>query len=99
MSPEVAARAWSSHRLLRAVQLIDVSVTGTVRSGVEHGVLLLDDAAGRTWQLVGPPVRALRPGQRVRVTGQSDDRGMAGSAQQGHRFLVVAVTVEDEPPG
>ena len=74
-------------------------LTGTVRAGVEHGVLVLDDAAGRTWQLVGAPVRGVRPGTSVEVTGRPDDAGTAGTGQQGHRFRVETVTARPRTTG
>jgi len=68
-----------------------VVISGTVRGGVQRGVLVLDDAAGRSWQLLGPPIRSLRPGMQVSLVGHPDDARMAGTAQQGQRFIVDAI--------
>lgn len=66
-------------------------ISGTVRGGVQRGVLVLDDAAGRSWQLLGRPIRALRPGTQVSLSGRPDDARMAGTAQQGRRFIVETI--------
>ena len=66
-------------------------IVGAVAAGVEHGVLILRAADGTTWQLLGSPVRSMKGGSRVRLTGRPDDRAMAGTAQQGRRFLVEKV--------
>lgn len=56
--------------------------------GVEHQVVLLRTAAGRTWQLVGPRAAEVPWGSDVTVGGHPDDPWASGYGQQGTRFVV-----------
>jgi hypothetical protein len=46
-----------------------VVATGTIRVGGECIDLVPDKAGGVTWTLIGPQLKDLRDGQRVKVTG------------------------------
>jgi hypothetical protein len=63
----------------------EVTVTGTVREGVEPGCLLLD-----RYLLVGGDRDQLRPGARVAVTGRVD-RDLLSTCQQGVPLVVASV--------
>ena len=63
----------------------EVTVTGTVREGVEPGCLLLD-----RYLLVGGDRDQLRPGARVAVTGRVD-RDLLSTCQQGEPLVVASI--------
>jgi Protein of unknown function (DUF5818) len=67
-----------------------VTVTGTVRAGVEPGCLLLEDQAGGRFLLVGGDRARLSPGSRVAVTGRVD-RGLLSTCQQGEPLVVASI--------
>ena len=69
---------------------VQVTVTGTVRAGVEPGCLLLEDQAGGRFLLVGGERGQLPPGRRVAVTGRVD-RGMLSTCQQGEPLVVASI--------
>jgi hypothetical protein len=66
-----------------------LTVTGTVREGVEPGCLLLDADQGR-FLLVGGERGELRAGSRVQVTGRVA-RGLMSTCQQGEPLVVAAI--------
>ena len=71
----------------------EVTLTGTVRAGVEPSCLLLDAGNGGRYLLVGGrrAERAeLRPGARVAVTGRVD-RDQLSTCQQGEPLVVAAI--------
>jgi Protein of unknown function (DUF5818) len=67
-----------------------VTLTGTVRTGVEPGCLLLDADGGRPYLLVGGERAALRPGARVAVTGRVE-RDLLSTCQQGEPLVVASI--------
>ena len=67
-----------------------LTVTGTVRAGVEPGCLLLEAAGGGPWLLVGGERARLRPGARVAVTGRVE-RDLLSTCQQGEPLVVAAI--------
>jgi hypothetical protein len=69
---------------------VEVTVTGTVRPGVEPGCLLLEDRAGGRFLLVGGDRAKLSPGSRVAVTGRVD-RGLLSTCQQGEPLVVASI--------
>jgi Protein of unknown function (DUF5818) len=69
---------------------VEVTVTGTVRAGVEPGCLLLEDQAGGRFLLVGGERARLPPGRRVAVTGRVD-RGLLSTCQQGEPLVVASI--------
>ena len=69
---------------------VQVTVTGTVRAGVEPGCLLLEDQAGGRFLLVGGERARLTPGRRVAVSGRVD-RGMLSTCQQGEPLVVASI--------
>jgi len=69
---------------------VEVTVTGTVRAGVEPGCLLLEDQAGGRFLLVGGERAQLTPGRRVAVTGRVD-RGLLSTCQQGEPLVVASI--------
>jgi hypothetical protein len=69
---------------------VEVTVTGTVRAGVEPGCLLLEDQAGGRFLLVGGERAELAPGRRVAVTGRVD-RGLLSTCQQGEPLVVASI--------
>jgi hypothetical protein len=69
---------------------VEVTVTGTVRAGVEPGCLLLEDQAGGRFLLVGGERARLTPGRRVAVTGRVD-RGLLSTCQQGEPLVVASI--------
>jgi Protein of unknown function (DUF5818) len=69
---------------------VEVTVTGTVRAGVEPGCLLLEDQAGGRFLLVGGERAQLAPGRRVAVTGRVD-RGLLSTCQQGEPLVVASI--------
>ena len=69
---------------------VEVTVTGTVRAGVEPGCLLLEDQAGGRFLLVGGERAELRPGRRLAVTGRVD-RGLLSTCQQGEPLVVASI--------
>jgi hypothetical protein len=69
---------------------VAVTVTGTVRAGVEPGCLLLEDQAGGRFLLVGGERAQLTPGRRVAVTGRID-RGLLSTCQQGEPLVVASI--------
>lgn len=71
-----------------------VELTGTVRSGVERGSLLLVTDDGVIHQLAGPTARGLASGRRVRVSGRSSG-GRSSGGQQG---AVLWLTAVDDAP-
>jgi hypothetical protein len=68
----------------------EVTVSGTVRAGVEPDCLLLDAGGGPRYLLVGGERSRLRPGARVTVTGRVD-RGLLSTCQQGEPLVVAAI--------
>ena len=70
---------------------VEVTVTGTVRAGVEPGCLLLEDQAGGRFLLVGGERAQLTPGRRVAVTGRVD-RGLLSTCQQGEPLVVASIS-------
>jgi Protein of unknown function (DUF5818) len=67
-----------------------VTVTGTVREGVEPGCLLLDAEGGTRYLLVGGERAELAPGSRVAVTGRVD-RDLLSTCQQGEPLVVASI--------
>jgi hypothetical protein len=67
-----------------------VTVTGTVREGVEPGCLLLDAEGGRRYLLVGGERAELQAGARVKVTGQLQ-RDLVSTCQQGEPVVVASI--------
>jgi hypothetical protein len=67
-----------------------VTVTGTVRAGVEPGCLLLDADGGGPYLLVGGERARLRPGARVAVTGRVE-RDLLSTCQQGEPLVVASI--------
>jgi hypothetical protein len=68
----------------------EVTVTGTVREGVEPGCLLLDADGGTRYLLVGGERAELAPGSRVAVTGRVD-RDLLSTCQQGEPLVVATI--------
>ena len=68
----------------------EVTVTGTVREGVEPGCLLLDADGGTRYLLVGGERAELAPGGRVAVTGRVD-RDLLSTCQQGEPLVVASI--------
>jgi Protein of unknown function (DUF5818) len=68
----------------------EVTVTGTVREGVEPGCLLLDAEGGTRYLLVGGERAELAPGSRVAVTGRVD-RDLLSTCQQGEPLVVARI--------
>jgi hypothetical protein len=67
-----------------------VTVTGTVRAGVEPGCLLLESDRGRPYLLVGGDRARLGPGARVTVTGRVVP-DLLSICQQGEPLVVAAI--------
>jgi Protein of unknown function (DUF5818) len=67
-----------------------VTLTGTVRAGVEPNCLLLDATDGGRYLLVGGERAELRPGSRVAVTGRVD-RDLLSTCQQGDPLVVASI--------
>jgi hypothetical protein len=67
-----------------------VTVTGTVRAGVEPNCLLLDADGGGPYLLVGGERARLRPGARVAVTGRVE-RDLLSTCQQGEPLVVASI--------
>ena len=67
-----------------------VTLTGTVRAGVEPGCLLLDADGGGPYLLVGGERAALRPGARVAVTGRVE-RDLLSTSQQSEPLVVASI--------
>jgi Protein of unknown function (DUF5818) len=67
-----------------------VTLTGTVRAGVEPDCLLLEAENGGRYLLVGGERAELRPGARVAVTGRVDP-DLLSTCQQGQPLVVAAV--------
>ena len=72
-----------------------VVATGVVEAGVEPGCLLLRDDRGARYLLLGGDRSALRPGARVRVSG--DRLRTATTCQQGEALRVVRVRPAGSP--
>jgi hypothetical protein len=72
----------------------EVTVTGTVREGVEPGCLLLDAEGGTRYLLVGGERAELAPGSRLAITGRVD-RDLLSTCQQGEPLVVARI----EPAG
>jgi hypothetical protein len=72
----------------------EVTLTGTVRAGVEPDCLLLEAENGGRYLLVGGERAELEPGARVAVTGRVD-RDLLSTCQQGEPLVVAAI----EPAG
>jgi Protein of unknown function (DUF5818) len=68
----------------------EVTLTGTVRAGVEPDCLLLDADGGGPYLLIGGERAKLRPGRRVAVTGRVD-RDLLSTCQQGEPLTVASV--------
>ena len=68
----------------------EVTLTGTVRAGVEPDCLLLEAENGGRYLLVGGERAQLRPGARVAVTGRVDP-DLLSTCQQGQPLVVAAV--------
>jgi hypothetical protein len=70
-----------------------VTLTGTVRAGVEPNCLLLEAENGGRYLLVGGERAGraeLRPGARVAVTGRVD-RDLLSTCQQGQPLVVASI--------
>ena len=72
-----------------------VDAAGVVEAGVEPGCLLLRDDRGARYLLLGGDRSALRPGARVRVSG--DRLRSATTCQQGEALRVVRVRPAGSP--
>ena len=68
----------------------EVTVTGTVREGVEAGCLLLDAEQGARYLLVGGERRELQAGTRVKVTGRVEP-DLLSTCQQGEPLVVATI--------
>jgi hypothetical protein len=68
----------------------EVTVTGTVREGVEPNCLLLDAEGGERYLLVGGERNELQAGARVKVTGQVR-RDLLSTCQQGEPLVVSSI--------
>jgi uncharacterized protein DUF5818 len=68
----------------------EVTLTGTVRAGVEPDCLLLEAENGGRYLLVGGERAELRPGARVAVTGRVDP-DLLSTCQQGQPLVVAAI--------
>ena len=68
----------------------ELTVTGTVREGVEPGCMLLDVDRGDRYLLLGGEKAELRAGARVQVTGRVD-RGLLSTCQQGEPLVVRSI--------
>jgi hypothetical protein len=68
----------------------EVTLTGTVRAGVEPSCLLLDAEDGGRYLLVGGERAELRPGTRVAVTGRVE-RDLLSTCQQGEPLVVASI--------
>jgi hypothetical protein len=68
----------------------EVTVTGTVRAGVEPGCLLLHADQGTVYLLVGGDRGKLRAGGRVQVTGRPAP-DLLSTCQQGEPLQVASV--------
>jgi hypothetical protein len=72
-----------------------VTVTGTVREGVEPNCLLLDaEEGGRRYLLIGGERAELQAGARVEVTGRVES-DLVSTCQQGEPLVVATI----EPAG
>jgi hypothetical protein len=68
-----------------------LTVTGTVREGVEPGCMLLDaEQGGGRYLLAGGERGELRAGARVKVTGRVD-RNLLSTCQQGEPLVVASI--------
>jgi hypothetical protein len=68
-----------------------LTVTGTIREGVEPGCMLLDaKPGGGRYLLVGGDRGELRVGARVKVTGRVD-RNLLSTCQQGEPLVVASI--------
>jgi hypothetical protein len=67
-----------------------LTVTGTIREGVEPGCMLLDAEPGGRYLLVGGDRGELRAGARVKVTGRVD-RNLLSTCQQGEPLVVASI--------
>lgn len=68
-----------------------LTLTGTVRAGVEHGCLVLSTPQG-VYLLLGNGTTDLRSGARVEVRGRTDETRFT-TCQQGQPFLVSSARV------
>ncbi len=68
----------------------EVTLTGTVRAGVEPNCLLLDAEDGGRYLLVGGERAELQPGSRVAVTGRVD-RDLLSTCQRGQPLVVAKI--------
>jgi hypothetical protein len=68
----------------------EVTVTGTVREGVEPNCLLLDAEGGERYLLVGGERNELQAGARVKVTGRVD-RDLLSTCQEGEPLVVSSI--------
>ncbi len=91
----VASQDPRETRKQRARQVL----SGTVRDGVERGVVvLLDDRGVLLAQLMGGDPAVLSEGARVEVTGVFR-HDLSTTAQQGPPFRVDSASPRDTPPG
>jgi hypothetical protein len=67
-----------------------LTVTGTLRDGVEPGCILLDADPGGRYLLVGGERGELLAGTRVKVTGRVD-RNLLSTCQQGEPLVVASI--------
>jgi len=68
-----------------------LTITGTIREGVEPGCMLLDaKPGGGRYLLVGGDRGELRAGARVKVTGRVD-RNLLSTCQQGEPLVVASI--------
>lgn len=75
-APDAYGRAWPA----------EITVVGTVRSGVERGCLVVS-AKGRTHQLIGGDPEVVRPGAHLSVRGRPDP-GLVTTCMQGEPLHV-----------
>jgi hypothetical protein len=68
----------------------EVTVTGTVREGVEPDCLLLEAEQGGPYLLIGGERAELQAGARVKVTGRADP-DLVSTCQQGEPLVVSSI--------
>jgi hypothetical protein len=65
----------------------EMTMSGTVQAGVEHGCLIME-AGGKTYLLVGGDRSVVREGARITVRGRPNP-GLMTTCQQGEPFEVA----------
>jgi hypothetical protein len=68
----------------------ELTVTGTVREGVEPDCLLLEAEQGGPYLLIGGERGELQAGARVKVTGRADP-DLVSTCQQGEPLVVSSI--------